>query len=197
MIDEEIYVIGEELGVQNEEIEAVGKKEESGKLAVEGEEPQVVSYKLQAEETTVEQVVESTPKELVEEEAGGEKADQVEKTEATKTQQDRDYHTPDIPTQIERVRFAFFHNTDQPEEIDLLSKIVAACKLEASSFKVLKVGEEVTFEKAVVFTKSGPSYYVPNNHERGIVMYSQPLHALLNSKEEKGKLWGALQVFVK
>lgn len=109
---------------------------------------------------------------------------------------------PDIPSipataPATSVKYAFFHNTDQPEELDLLNKIIDACKLADTDFKVLKVGQEVVFEKAVVFTKSGPSYYVSTQHERGVVMYAQPLATLMLSKEEKGKLWGALQKFVR
>lgn len=124
-------------------------------------------------------------------------AESIEKPTFTESSEET-YSIPSVakPEPEPSVKYAFFHNTDQPEELDLLNKVIAACKLDTSDFKVLKVGQETAFEKAVVFTKSGPSYYKSTNHEKGIVMYSQPLSVLANSKEEKGKLWGALQGFI-
>jgi len=97
----------------------------------------------------------------------------------------------------EKINIAFIHQTNNPDELDLLNKIIGACKLETQNFKVLKEGEPIQFEKAVIFTDSASSYCIPSTTTEGEIMYSKPLNILYHSPEEKRKLWGALQEFVK
>ncbi len=96
----------------------------------------------------------------------------------------------------EEVKIAFIHNGANSEELDLLNKIVDACDLANSEFRILKKGEDIGYEKAVIFIEESDQLYVPLVMDQGKVMYSRPLNILSGSKEEKGKLWTALQSFV-
>ncbi|MEP5612423.1 MAG: hypothetical protein ABJP45_09250 [Cyclobacteriaceae bacterium] len=98
---------------------------------------------------------------------------------------------------IQTIRIAFIHSTDNQEELDLLTKIIGACNLNESNFKVVREDEQITFQKAVIFTGKANTYYQQTATEVGEIMYSKPLIELQTSKEEKSKLWSALQEFVK
>ncbi|MEP1097283.1 MAG: hypothetical protein ABJG78_19360 [Cyclobacteriaceae bacterium] len=97
---------------------------------------------------------------------------------------------------IEKIKIAFIYQSSNSDELELLNKIIGACKLEAQDFKVFKEGESAHFEKAVIFTDSASSYCIPSTKAEGEIMYSKPLNILFHSPEEKRELWGALQSFV-
>ena len=94
---------------------------------------------------------------------------------------------------IPEIKIAFIHNSEKPEELELLNNIIAACKLNAQDFKVLREGEPIRYEKAVIFTTSSKSYYERSKTSEGELLHSRTLAELNSSKEEKGKLWSALQ----
>lgn len=110
----------------------------------------------------------------------------------------KDLPTADTPSMevIEKVQIAFIHDSNKAEELALLDKIVAACKLEASIFKILRHGEKIEYEKGILFTESTSSFYQATESGHTQILYSRPLHVLMSSKEEKGKLWNALKEFV-
>lgn len=97
---------------------------------------------------------------------------------------------------IPQIKIAFIHNSDKPEELELLNKIIGACKLNSQNFKVLKKGEPIQYEKAIIFTNSANSYYQSSRTPEGEVIHSKPLTELNSSPEEKGKLWSALKEFL-
>ncbi len=100
-------------------------------------------------------------------------------------------------SQIEKIQFAFIHDTDKQEELDLLNNIIAACKLDSKDFRITKKDKAPNYENAVIFTSEANQFYSSTQVDNTKILYSKPLAILLNSKEEKGNLWGALQVFVK
>ena len=170
LIDEEIYSINPLPAVNNK----------SDAPIVEDKELRVAS--MDSIERSVDKIVEGTNKI-----AGG--TDKVAGGKSTA-------ETTEVPKSTPTIKFAFIHDTDRPEELNLLNKIIGACKLDNSEFNIFKTNEEIPFEKAVVFTTSASAYYQSSKIETSEIMYSQPLHILINSKEEKGKLWGALQEFI-
>ncbi|MEQ9404390.1 MAG: hypothetical protein RIM99_12430 [Cyclobacteriaceae bacterium] len=104
--------------------------------------------------------------------------------------------TPDAPSAPEKISVAFIHNSDNPEELELLNKIIGACNLDPSTYKILKQGEEISFSKGVIFTDSSDSYYQSKIQGEATILNSKPLHVLINSKEDKVQLWAALKQLV-
>lgn len=95
------------------------------------------------------------------------------------------------------VPVAFIHNTDDREELELLSKIIAACNLSSKDYKIFKEGEDEPFEKGIIFTESADIYYQVTTGPIGQVINSKPLSILKDSKDEKTKLWEVLKVLSK
>ena len=92
---------------------------------------------------------------------------------------------------------AVFHESTTENELDLLQKIISACKLEPDTFQVYANGfnKEVKFKKALVFVASSKSYYTPIPYQGGEILCSRPLVEIQNNQEEKVKLWSALKTF--
>ena len=112
-------------------------------------------------------------------------------------------HIPEVKTLQEKtekaIPFAVFHESSDPAEIDLLQKIIAACNLENTHFKVFANGfnKEVKFEKALVFVTTAKAYYTPVPYQQSQFLCSQPLSVLLSDQQVKAKLWTALKAFLK
>ncbi len=123
------------------------------------------------------------------------------KVDSQQSTADSDTKDPSIEAienhSIEKVKFAFIHNTDSQEELELLNNIISACKLEPADLKIIKEGEEIYYKNAVIFTNEAAQFYSVSEVDEAQVLHSKPLNTLLNSKEEKGKLWSALQEFVR
>jgi hypothetical protein len=92
------------------------------------------------------------------------------------------------------IEFAFFHNSQNQEEIELLDKIIAACKLTPDQFKIIHSLDtsSLNFNKGIVFKEKAPNYY----SQSGNVIYSKPLKVLMNSKTDKAELWGILKKLI-
>lgn len=100
------------------------------------------------------------------------------------------------PSSID-IPILFIHNTNVKEELDLLSKIIDACKLDAKLFRSIPTEDEgVKAEKKIIFSDSEPNYYTPQQTEGSQIIYSKPLQTLINSREDKAKLWEALKAFI-
>ncbi len=97
---------------------------------------------------------------------------------------------------VETVPIVFVHNSDNAQELELLNKIIVACRLDQKNFKILKMGENVMYRKAIIFTDASANYYQPQENDETITLYSKPLNILMNSKDEKGELWKALKGLV-
>jgi len=105
------------------------------------------------------------------------------------TKKEIDLADPKIP-------IAFIHTSKDKGEQDLLGKIIEACKLDPSQYKVLKPEDEIAYDKAIIFSDAADSYYQPlvsNNIQK---LYSRSLGFLIQSKEDKAKLWEALKLFI-
>ncbi len=103
----------------------------------------------------------------------------------------------DLPERKEKIRIVFIHHTTKQEELDLLNKIVAACKIAREDYRLItEKSMEISAAKAIVFTESSSNYYTPFSTQGSEELHSKPLHVLMNSKEDKAKLWGALKTFI-
>lgn len=101
-----------------------------------------------------------------------------------------------IDKAVEKVDTVFVHQSEQAEELELLEKIIGACKLDASSYKIAKSVDGIQFSRSVVFTEKAETFYAPTDNDDSQILYSKPLATLLSSKDEKAKLWSALQEFI-
>jgi len=111
--------------------------------------------------------------------------------------------TPTPEVSVERlskhtVPLAIFHEATSDADLQLLQKIIDACKLENDSYEVYANGfnKEVTFEKAVVFVEKAKKFYSPIAYQQSQILCSKPLHLIANNQQEKAKLWGALKGFI-
>jgi hypothetical protein len=102
------------------------------------------------------------------------------------------------PLEPEQLPFAIFHDSTEKNEIDLLEKIIAACNLPEHGYKIFGKGfdQSVKFKKALVFVPKAKAFYTPIPYKGSEFLCSKPLSELLSNKQEKAKLWNALQRFV-
>jgi len=105
---------------------------------------------------------------------------------------------PTIDPELSPLSLAIFHESTSEADIQLLQKIISACKLETDSFEVFANGfnKEVKFEKALVFVEKSKAFYEPISYQDGQILCSKPLHQIAVNQGEKAKLWAALQKFV-
>ena len=94
--------------------------------------------------------------------------------------------------------FAVFHSSHDPAENELLHKIIDACKIPKSDYKIFSNGfdQSVKFKKALVFVPEAKAFYTPIPYKGSEFLCSKPLSMLAADVKEKAKLWGALQKFV-
>lgn len=176
LIDEEIYLLpqdeitGEEAKDQSEEVQEPSQVAEP--------EPEPVAKK---EEVEVKEP-ESETKEAIEE--------------------DHHQDSPHIPhhdlPDSRPLPFAVFHTSHDPAENELLHKIIDACKIPESDYKIFSNGfdQAVKFKKALVFVPEAKAFYTPIPYKGSEFLCSRPLSMLAADVNEKAKLWEALQKFV-
>lgn len=110
--------------------------------------------------------------------------------------------SPEIPVkEVEEpteIPLAIFHSSTNEAEIELLQKIIDACKVPADEYKIFGNGfdQSVQFKKALVFVPEAKSFYTPIPYKGSQFLCSKPLSILAADKNEKAKLWGALQKFL-
>ena len=106
--------------------------------------------------------------------------------------------TPKVPV-TPTLPFGFYTLRLQPAEKELLNKIIAACKIPTTDYKVFEDGpQHLRSKKAVVFVdEPKESPYQPIKKGQTEVIYSKSLSTLMHSQDDKMKLWGILQPFIK
>ncbi len=112
-------------------------------------------------------------------------------------------NSPPLPnvaqeTSERTIPLAIFYETTSDEDIQLLEKIIAACKLRSESYEVFNEGlqKDIAFEKALVFVAQAKQFYTPIDYQESQILYSKPLNILAQNKQEKATLWGALRAFI-
>ena len=111
--------------------------------------------------------------------------------------------TPSIPVAMEEstekvIPIAIFHESSSESDLELLQKIIGACKLSPEQYQVFASGfnKKVQFKKALVFVASAKKFYESVLYQDGQILCSKPLSEIANNQQEKAKLWGALKVFL-
>lgn len=125
-----------------------------------------------------------------------------EKTEETPAHIETTQDSPEIPTQSKEspkeIPFAVFHSSENASDIELLNKIIAACKVPQDQYKIFSGGfdQSIQFEKALVFVPEAKAFYTPIPYKNSEFLCSKPLDQISGDVQEKAKLWSALQAFV-
>lgn len=145
-------------------------------------------------------VAEPEPEPVAKEEESAEKQPAPETKEAPEEEHHQDSpHIPhhDLPDS-KPLPFAVFHTSHDPAENELLHKIIDACKIPESDYKIFSNGfnQAVKFKKAIVFVPEAKAFYTPIPYKGSEFLCSRPLSVLAADVNEKAKLWGALQKFV-
>lgn len=98
----------------------------------------------------------------------------------------------------EVVPLAIFHQSSTPDDLDLLKKILAACKLAPGTYQVFDNGfdKEIPFKKALVFIEKAKVFYEAVPYKQSQILCSKPLNEVAGNQQDKAKLWNALQAFV-
>lgn len=110
---------------------------------------------------------------------------------------------PTIPVTNEKAEerifpVAIFHDSSDKKDLELLRKIIDACKLIPDQYEVFANGfnKEVKFKKALVFVAAANQFYVPIPYKGGQILCSKPLNDIAANQQEKVKLWGALKGYI-
>lgn len=145
-------------------------------------------------------IAEPEPEPVAKEEESAEKQPAPETKEASEEERHQDSpHIPhhDLPDS-KPLPFAVFHTSHDPAENELLHKIIDACKIPESDYKIFSNGfdQAVKFKKALVFVPEAKAFYTPIPYKGSEFLCSRPLAVLAADVNEKAKLWGALQKFV-
>ncbi|MEQ9467177.1 MAG: hypothetical protein RLN88_07160 [Ekhidna sp.] len=125
-----------------------------------------------------------------------------EETKPEPAEEEHHQESPHIPihevAEPEELPFAVFHDSTNEAEIELLHKIIAACKIPDDQYNIFSHGfdQAVKFKKALVFVLEAKAFYTPIPYKGSEFLCSKPLSLLASDKNEKAKLWGALQKFV-
>jgi hypothetical protein len=178
LIHEEIYRLPEDEvsleSTENQDAEEVNEKE---KEVAQVSEPEPASIAEGKEEAVVEKVSDS------------------EKEEHHQDSPHIPHH--DLPDS-KPLPFAVFHTSHDPAENELLHKIIDACKIPESDYKIFSNGfdQAVKFKKALVFVPDAKAFYTPIPYKGSEFLCSKPLSMLAADVNEKAKLWGALQKFL-
>ena len=110
--------------------------------------------------------------------------------------------SPTIPNHQEianeEIPFAIFHSSTNDSDIELLNKIIAACKLPENQYQIFAGGfnQNIKFKKALVFVPEAKAFYTPIPYKNSEFLCSKPLDQISGDVQEKTKLWNALQSFV-
>ena len=110
--------------------------------------------------------------------------------------------SPEIPhhdlEEPGEIPFAVFHSSNNADDIELLHKIIDACKLPQDHYKIFGGGfdQTVHFKKALVFVPEAKAFYTPIPYKNSMFLCSKPLDQISGDVQEKAKLWNALQKFV-
>lgn len=129
-------------------------------------------------------------------------APKEEATNPEPTKEEHHQESPHIPihqvAEPEELPFAVFHDSSNEAEIELLHKIISACKIPDDQYKIFSHGfdQAVKFKKALVFVPEAKGFYTPIPYKGSEFLCSKPLSLLSSDQNEKAKLWGALQKFV-
>ncbi|GAB4231521.1 MAG: hypothetical protein Tsb0034_03930 [Ekhidna sp.] len=104
----------------------------------------------------------------------------------------------ETPAEEKVVPVAIFHEATDASQLELLQNIINACKLSVDQYQVFANGfnKEVKFKKAVVFVQTAKVYYESVPYQQSQILCSKPLNILTQDKQEKAKLWQALQSFL-
>lgn len=96
------------------------------------------------------------------------------------------------------VQVAVFHESINESELELLKKIIEACKLTPDQYEVFANGfnKEVKFKKALAFVASAKKFYEPIPYQESQILCSKPLNEIANNQQEKVQLWSALKEFL-
>ena len=179
LIHEEIYLLSQDEIIKDESTVDVSEEvQESSQLA----EPELKSIAEKKDESNSEE--------------------QPTNEDNREQEQEPIQEPPEIPiTEVEEpeeLPFAVFHSSSDEAEIDLLHKIIDACKIPGDQYKIFSNGfdQEVKFKKALVFVPEAKAFYTPIPYKGSEFLCSKPLADLAKDKNEKVKLWGALQKFV-
>lgn len=97
---------------------------------------------------------------------------------------------------VTQTPFAFFHTSKSKEELELLMKIIGACNLDKFDVFDHQELERVKFSKAIVFTSDSDYYYQVQGTETASIIYARSLSVLLESVDDKAKLWKALKEII-
>lgn len=156
-------------------------------------------YRLPADQTDNEvNASENTSKEVKEPAQVSEP--QPEYTEKVLVKDEKESKTVEIPAveQPKELPFAVFHSSTNEQEVALLHKIIAACKLPADEYQIFEKGfdKSVKFKKALVFVSEARAFYSPIPYKGSEFLCSKPLSDLNSNQQEKAKLWSALQKFI-
>ncbi|MEP1032689.1 hypothetical protein [Ekhidna sp.] len=156
------------------------------------------------------------PKAISSKEKSGQKVDDQDfKESGQKEQKKAVSETGETPTHIEtpqespeiphhdledpgEITFAVFHSSNNTADIELLHKIIDACKLPQDQYKIFGGGfdQSVHFKKALVFVPEAKAFYAPIPYKNSEFLCSKPLDQISGDIQEKAKLWAALQKFV-
>jgi hypothetical protein len=129
-------------------------------------------------------------------------AKQEEKQEKEQAIVQPKQESPEIPVmekeEPKEIPLAIFHSSTNQAEMELLQKIIDACKVPKEDYTIFENGfdQSVQFKKALVFVPEAKAFYTPIPYKSSHFLCSKPLDILASNQEEKGKLWVALQKFV-
>lgn len=184
LINEEIYLVSQDENTADEsKIHTVDKNVESKTITSKESE---LKIEIQKEEKSDEK----------------EEKKQTEASKKTPAHIETQQESPEIPHHDlgdpGEIPFAVFHSSTNESDIELLHKIIDACKLPDGQFKIFGGGfdQSVHFNKALVFVPEAKAFYTPIPYKESEFLCSKPLDQISGDVQEKAKLWGALRKFV-
>lgn len=129
-------------------------------------------------------------------------AQSSEQSEETPAHIETKQESPEIPHHdlepSKDIPFAVFHSSNNASDIELLHKIIDACKIPEGEYKIFGGGfdQSVHFKKALVFVPEAKAFYTPIPYKNSVFLCAKPLDQISGDVQEKAKLWAALQKFV-
>jgi hypothetical protein len=192
LINEEIYrIAGDEAISATKNETLVEEVNEAPEESIQVSEPEPKPIAKQ-EESLVEEQPTPKPEPTQQEEPT------IDKPAVSKPTQE----SPEIPVKKKDepkvIPLAIFHSSTNQEEMELLQKIIDACKVPIEDYTIFENGfdQSVKFKKALVFVPEAKAFYTPIPYKNSHFLCSKPLADLASNQEEKGKLWVSLQKFV-
>lgn len=197
LINEEIYRIGGDEAISISETKPIAEEVVNDSTAepTQVSEPEPAPLAKQEEKLAEEQPA-PKPEPTQKEEPT------IEKPAISKPTQE----SPEIPVrkkeepteEPKKIPLAIFHSSTNQAEMELLQKIIDACKVPKEDYTIFENGfdQSVSFKKALVFVPEAKAFYTPIPYKNSHFLCSKPLANLASDQQEKGKLWVALQQFV-